>query len=92
MQKLRLDGFIARRQLSAHHLRGVNDDYVGRAWVGIDVEKRAKLYVHLGFFPCLSNRGLLNTFAAIYIAAGKDPLPDVPAQRLASTGRFLHPK
>src|SRR5882724_13634512 len=75
VQNPRLDRFISRCQFSTHYLRGVDDDYVGRARVRVDVQERAELYVHLRFFPCLSNRGFLNAFTTVYITAREYPFP-----------------
>src|ERR1051325_4763008 len=71
-----LDRLVARRQLAPDNLRGVDDDDVRRAGVGIDADDRTEPHVEAGFFLGLANRRVGDALAAVDIAAGKNPLAE----------------
>src|SRR6185295_115827 len=69
-----LDRLVARRQLAADDVRGVDDDDVRRAGVGVDADDRTEPDIEARFFFGLANGGVGDAFAAVDIAAGEDPL------------------
>src|SRR5262249_49507275 len=95
-ESARLDRLVARRQLAAYDVRGIDDDDVRRAGVGVDADDRAEPHVEAGFFLRFPDRRVGDAFAAVDVSAGEHPLSErrldaAPQQNHAAVDRKYRP-
>lgn len=72
---LRIERFIHRPEIAAHHMRGIRDDHCRRVLVRIDVQQPIDLDIEVDFLPGFTDGCRLNPLTSIDESTGKDPFP-----------------
>jgi len=72
----RLQRLVRGSESAADHVGDVDDDHIGRMGIRINIEQRAEPNLELRLLPGLANRRGLHAFAAVDIAARKNPLAE----------------